>query len=120
VSYTVTKDFAFEACHRLDPTLLGKNHKCCRPHGHSYRIRIHVRGDLDKRGFVTDYAELSDAVDPLIESFDHRNLNDVLPFHTTAENLARYIFDHLRYHKLKNVVRVDVFETARTCASYEP
>ena len=118
MSYIVYKDFSFEASHKLSPKLLGKNHKCCRLHGHSYRVRIHVSGELDKRGFVSDYAEISNAVDPLIQSFDHQYLNDILPFHTTAENLAKHIFDHLIYHSLKNVVRVDVFETAKTCASY--
>jgi 6-pyruvoyltetrahydropterin/6-carboxytetrahydropterin synthase len=120
MSFTVSKDFSFEASHQLDPKLLGKAHKCCRLHGHSYRVRVYVRGELDKRGFVVDYAELSAAMDPLIASFDHRFLNDLLPFHTTAENLAKHIFDHLRYHQLKNVSRVDVFETARTCCTYEP
>ena len=118
MSFIVYKDFTFEASHKLNPRLLGKDHKCCRLHGHSYRVRVHVSGELDKRGFVSDYADISAAVDPIIEGFDHKYLNSILPFHTTAENIAKYIFDQLAYHNLKNVVRVDVFETAKTCASY--
>jgi 6-pyruvoyltetrahydropterin/6-carboxytetrahydropterin synthase len=119
MSYTVSKEFTFEAAHQLDPELLGADHKCTKLHGHSYRVRVYVRGELDKRGFVIDYHDLSAAVDPIIASLDHANLNDVLDCHPTAENIARWIFDHLRYHKLRNIVRVDVHETAKTCATYE-
>jgi 6-pyruvoyl-tetrahydropterin synthase len=40
---------------------------------------------VDARGFVVDFAELSDAMKPLVERLDHQNLNDVLPVATTAE-----------------------------------
>jgi 6-pyruvoyltetrahydropterin/6-carboxytetrahydropterin synthase len=118
--HTVSKDFAFEAAHQLSAELLGPTHKCCRPHGHSYRVRVYCSAQtLDSRGFVIDYAEISAAVDPLIARLDHRNLNDVLPFHTTAENLAEWLFNNLT-GTLPSLCRVDVFETAKTRCTYTP
>jgi 6-pyruvoyltetrahydropterin/6-carboxytetrahydropterin synthase len=118
--HTVSKDFSFEAGHALNPRLLGAKHKCCRPHGHSYRVRIYcVAHDLDFRGFVVDYAEISAAVDPLIAQLDHQFLNDILPFHTTAENLAQWFHDEL-IEKLPTLSRVDLYETPKTCCSYVP
>jgi 6-pyruvoyltetrahydropterin/6-carboxytetrahydropterin synthase len=116
--HTVTKDFSFEASHQLRPELLGIGHKCCRLHGHSYRIRVHCSAkELDHRGFVIDYAEIGAAVDPLIARLDHQFLNDVLPFHTTAENIAEWLFNNL-IGTLPLLTRVDVFETAKTCCTY--
>lgn len=116
--HIVSKDFAFEASHQLRADLLGATHKCCRLHGHSYRIRVYCSAQkLDARGFVADYAEISAAVEPLVARLDHQNLNDILPFHTTAENLAEWLFNNL-VATLPNLSRVDVFETAKTCCTY--
>ena len=118
--HTVSKDFAFEASHHLDPALLGPTHKCCRMHGHSYRVRVYCSAEkLDRRGFVIDYAEISAAVDPVIARLDHNFLNQLLPFHTTAENLAEWFFYTLK-DALPSVSRVDVFETAKTCCTFVP
>jgi 6-pyruvoyltetrahydropterin/6-carboxytetrahydropterin synthase len=116
--HTVSKDFTFEASHQLRADLLGAAHKCCRLHGHSYRIRVYCSSvSLDARGFVIDYAEISSAVDPIIARLDHHFLNDVLPFHTTAENIAEWLFNVLQ-PTLPTLSRVDVFETAKTCCSF--
>lgn len=118
--FTVSKDFTFEASHQLDAAILGSNHKCCRLHGHSYRIRIYcASATLDARGFVVDYAEVSAAAEPFIAMLDHQFLNDILPFHTTAENIAEWLFYRL-VKKLPSVCRVDVFETAKTCCTFVP
>lgn len=116
--FTVSKDFTFEASHQLRADLLGPTHKCCRLHGHSYKIRVHCAAEqLDARGFVVDYAELSAAVEPLVARLDHRFLNDILPFHTTAENIAEWLFNNLT-GALPSLTRVDVFETPKTCCTY--
>ena len=41
----VFREFTFEAAHRLPHVPDG--HKCGRLHGHSYRVEVHVRGDVD-------------------------------------------------------------------------
>ena len=52
----IWKDFTFEAAHRLPN--LPEGHKCTRLHGHSYRVRIYVEGDLDPElEWVVDFAD---------------------------------------------------------------
>lgn len=119
-SHHVAKEFTFEAAHQLWPSLLGVSHKCCRLHGHSYLVRIHCESDeLDKRGFVVDYAEISAAMEPLLDQVDHRFLNDVLPFHTTAENIAAWFYAQL-LPALPTLARVDLEETRKTICTFVP
>lgn len=120
MKFTVSKRFSFEGAHSLPHLPAG--HKCRNLHGHSYVIEVFCTGPLDARGFVVDYAEISAAVRPIIEQLDHRNLNDVLPGPTTAENVGQWIMLQLdRSGKLpaQMVSRVDVHETAKTCVKVE-
>jgi len=56
----IWKDFTFEAAHLLPN--LPDGHKCKRLHGHSYRVRVVVSGELDAElGWVMDYAHIADA-----------------------------------------------------------
>ena len=112
--FTVTKEFRFEAAHALPH--LPEGHKCRRLHGHSYKFRVEVDGELDDRGFVIDYAEISAEVDPIVERLDHQNLNDLFSFHTSAENLAKWIYDEVS--KTLPVSRIVLFETANTSVIY--
>ncbi|MGB1129000.1 MAG: 6-carboxytetrahydropterin synthase QueD [Haloferula sp.] len=112
--FTVTKEFRFEAAHSLPH--LPEGHKCRHVHGHSYKFRVEVDGELDERGFVIDYAEISEVVKPVVHYLDHKNLNDLFDFHTSAENLAKWIYDELR--KSIPVARVVLFETANTSVIY--
>ncbi len=116
MKFTVSKRFSFEAAHSLP--FLPAGHKCRNVHGHSYVVEIHCSGPLDARGFVVDYAEISAAMRPLLDRFDHQNLNEILTVPTTAENIGRVIFEELAV-VLPSLCRVDVRETARCCARIE-
>ena len=115
--WTVTKEFRFEAAHALPH--LPEGHKCRELHGHSYRFRVEVAGVPDERGFVIDYAEISRAVEPVVQRLDHRNLNEVFDFPTSCENLAAWIHAALK-PELPGLARVVVFETPTTSVIYEP
>ena len=43
----IYKEFTFDAAHRLPNAPAG--HKCARLHGHSFRVAVHVRGNIDPR-----------------------------------------------------------------------
>lgn len=115
-TYTITKQFKFEAAHRLEN--LPKDHKCSRDHGHSFRVEIVVEaGKLDKRGFVADYAEFDFLKRYINDYLDHRDLNQVFNFQTSAENLARHIFDWCKV-RLPQVCCIRVSETQSTWAEF--
>lgn len=115
-TYRISKQFKFEAAHRLDN--LPSNHKCSRDHGHSYRVEIIAESEkLDKRGFILDYAEF-DFLKMYINDFlDHRDLNEIVDFQTSAENLARFIFDRCKF-RLPQVCCIKVSETQSTWAEF--
>lgn len=111
----IFREFGFEAAHRLPHVPDG--HKCGRLHGHSYRVEVRVRGDVDpSSGMVVDFADLSAAFGPLHDQLDHHTLNGVAGLaNPTAENLAVWIWQRL---DLPGLTAVTVRETANCGATY--
>lgn len=107
MKYEITKSFRFEAAHSLPH--LHETHQCHRPHGHSYEIIVGVTGPVVNE-WVQDYAEISGAVKPVVDSLDHRDLNELLPYPSTAENLARWLWEKLM-PSLPMLSRIEVRET---------
>jgi 6-pyruvoyltetrahydropterin/6-carboxytetrahydropterin synthase len=109
----VFHEFSIEAAHRLPH--VPPEHPCARMHGHSWRIAVHVAGDVDERtGWVVDYAVLEAAFDSVRADLDHRVLNDVPGLaNPTSENLARWLWRRLE-PRLSGLSRIDVRETARS------
>lgn len=89
------REFTFEAAHRLPAVPDG--HKCGRLHGHSYRLEVHVEGDVDlDTGMVMDFAEIKAAVAPVLDRLDHHYLNEVEGLENpTSENVARWVWCRL-------------------------
>lgn len=107
--YRLTKTIEISAAHSLT---LDYESKCTRMHGHNWLITVHLQGEtLNQNGMLMDFSEIKRLVkDPL----DHHNLNEVLPFNPTAENIAKWVFDLLQ----PLCVRVDVQESRDNIASY--
>lgn len=117
--YVITKEFAFSAAHQL--VGLPESHPCSRLHGHNYRVIVELASDhLKAEGWVEDYGELDGFKKWIDEHLDHRNINDVLGFHTTAENIAEYLFGQIRAMGPWEVTAVSVSETPKTWAWYRP
>ncbi len=91
----IFKEFTFEAAHRLPNAPDG--HKCARLHGHSYRVAVHVTGDVDEEsGWVIDFADISCAFKPILASLDHYYLNEIEGLdNPTSESLASWIWERL-------------------------
>ena len=109
--YQVTKQFSFDAAHRL--FMMPDGHKCRNLHGHTYTVDVTIQSDtLNEYGFVIDFGELKPIKDWLDEHFDHATIvahNDkdlqkvcvelktkffVLPPHyeqSSSENLADFL-----------------------------
>jgi 6-pyruvoyltetrahydropterin/6-carboxytetrahydropterin synthase len=91
----IFREFTFEAAHRLPNVPPG--HKCARLHGHSYRVEVHVSGQVgDASGWVMDFDEISRACQPVRDQLDHYYLNEVAGLENpTSEILARWIWERL-------------------------
>lgn len=113
----VFTELGFESAHRLPNVPPG--HKCARLHGHSYRVRVHVRGPVDPAsGMVVDFAEIRAACAPVRERLDHHYLNEIDGLdNPTSENLASWIWQELSGAGLA-LSRVVVRETCTSGVDY--
>ncbi len=116
---TIFKEFTFEAAHRLPN--VPPEHKCARLHGHSFRVEVHVYGEVDRTyGWVIDFADIKAAFAPLHDVLDHHYLNEVEGLENpTSENLARWIWYKLRERGLPGLSKVVVRETCTSGCTYE-
>ena len=114
----IFKQFRFEAAHKLPNVPPG--HKCARLHGHSFRVEIHIRGDVgETSGWVCDFADLNAAFRPLHDQLDHNYLNDIPGLENpTSEVLAQWIWQRLE-PTLPNLTRIVVRETCTSGAIYD-
>ena len=113
----IFREFSFESAHHLPNVPEG--HKCSRLHGHSYRVSVHVTGDIDKRaGWVRDFSDLKLAFRPLLEKLDHFYLNEIPGLENpTSEVLAKWIWDRL-VPRLPDLSEVRVRETCTSGVIY--
>jgi len=112
----VTKEFSFDMGHRLP------NHdgKCKNIHGHTYRLQVTTKGDVNasegspKEGMVVDFSDIKSVVKTFINEYldhyfmvhekdqpTHKFLIDnnfavtAVPFVPTAENMCEWMFNML-------------------------
>jgi 6-pyruvoyltetrahydropterin/6-carboxytetrahydropterin synthase len=90
-------------------------------HGHNYEVTVHLKSSvLNEVGFVRDYTELSIIKKYIDNNLDHRNLNEIMdPLNSSAENLAKLIYDKFK-SEFPELYAVEVSETPKTSAIYEP
>lgn len=132
--YRVTRQIDFCYGHRL----IGYHGKCRHLHGHNGRAVITIESEsLDELGMVLDFSEIKEVISGWIDDeLDHRmilrqddpvvsHLQDLgeplflMDDNPTAENIARLIGD-FAVGKGYPVTRVDLWETPRCFATYEP
>lgn len=114
----LTREFGFEAAHRLPQAPEG--HKCRRLHGHSFRVEVSVDGDVDPTtGWFLDYGVIREAVEPIRLQLDHYCLNDIAGLENpTSEHVARWIWERLKA-ALPSLARITVHETCESRCEYE-
>jgi 6-pyruvoyltetrahydropterin/6-carboxytetrahydropterin synthase len=113
----LSKSFHFEAAHDL-PTF-PEGHKCRRLHGHSFRFDVIVEGEVDSaKGYLIDYGEIKNVVDPVVKRLDHYYLNEIEGLsNPTSENLGRWLWDRLK-PVLPLLAGVVVHETCTSSCEY--
>ncbi len=95
--------------------------KCATPHGHNYKVRVYVQmNTLDKANIALDFKDMKAVLDPIIDRFDHQDLNTLPDFageSPSAEFMARLIFNELR-ESLPDVSKVCIYETDTQAVCY--
>ena len=87
-------EFDLSIAHRLEN--VPPEHPCSRLHGHNYRVRIEITGEVGPLGWITDYDVIRREWMKLVHAeLDHRNLNDVIGPNSTSENLCAWIWERL-------------------------
>jgi 6-pyruvoyltetrahydropterin/6-carboxytetrahydropterin synthase len=130
----ITKRYYFYAGHR------NKNagEKCGRLHGHTYDVTCHFKFDvIDKKSGVTFlFSDIDNLVEPLIKYYDHffllyekdkmcevfEKYNEPyrkLPFETSAENMAKHLYDTIKEQTGLNIVKIEFQETKSSIVTYE-
>ena len=103
----------FDAAHHLQDY----EGKCANMHGHTYKVEVWVKGnvdDLDKAGIMWDFGKLK----TIIKTFDHKNLDDIYTYNSTAENQCIGIFSTLKVIDNHLQFKVRVYEQLAPKESY--
>jgi 6-pyruvoyltetrahydropterin/6-carboxytetrahydropterin synthase len=113
----LTKDYRFEAAQTL-PNVPAK-HKCGKMHGHSFLIEISVEGEVNPdTGWIYDHAEISKAMNPLVEMLDHAYLNEIPGLENpTIELMAGWFWQKLT-PQVPGLVEIVIHETPTARCSY--
>lgn len=117
----IGREFTFDSAHHL----LNYDGACANVHGHTYHLHIMLLGKV-KDGFVIDFKLLKSIVmECVISKLDHKDLNEVMDFNPTAENIAVKIWEVLdpvidEAFKGRVVLeRVKLYETPGSFVEYD-
>lgn len=107
--YYVKKRMEISGAHYLHLTY---ESKCENLHGHNWIVTVYCKSEtLNADGMVTDFTHIKKDIHGKL---DHQNLNELFDFNPTAENIAKWVCDHV-----ENCYKVEVQESEGNVATYE-
>ncbi len=98
--------------------------RCEALHGHNWKVEVVVRGSrLDKAGLVMDFGEIKSLMNQVLDTLDHRYLNEVPPFdqqNPSSELIARYLYEQIGAQLPSGIsmARVSAWESEDSRATY--
>ncbi|GEA50678.1 6-carboxy-5,6,7,8-tetrahydropterin synthase [Vibrio inusitatus NBRC 102082] len=113
----IYKEFMFEAAHKLPHVPAG--HKCGRLHGHSFLVRLYLKGEVDAHtGWIIDFSDVKEKFKPIYDRLDHHYLNDIEGLENpTSEVLAKWVFEQTK-PLLPLISKVEIKETCTAGCIY--
>lgn len=132
MKYQITKEFTFEAAHRLLKNYCGK---CTNNHGHSYKVKLYLEGEsLDDKDMLIDFHETKKLKSWIDENLDHVTMlweddpmidslrsfgNKVLitKKNPTAEHICELILEQAQSMFVNSGIYVKCIEINETCTS---
>jgi 6-pyruvoyltetrahydropterin/6-carboxytetrahydropterin synthase len=117
--FTVTVNSVFVAGHQLKFASAAESY-----HIHDWQVEAAVAGEkLDRNGLLLDFNELKKTLDEIVLPFSDRALEDFDCFqnmNTSAENVAKYIYDSIEKRLVQGVklLYVEVTEAPGCRAKY--
>lgn len=107
--YYVQKTMEISGSHYLR---LSHQSKCENLHGHNWIVTVYCKSrELNDDGMVVDFTLVKQLIHGRL---DHQDLNAILPFNPTAENIAHWIVD-----EVPNCYKASVQESTGNVAIYE-
>ena len=104
--------YHFDAAHHLE----NYDGKCSNLHGHRWEVEIEIFAKEKKSDMLVDFNVLKEVVDEL----DHKNLNEVLDFNPTCENITYYLWQQITKVIDENyIATVQVWESPNASIKYE-
>ena len=113
----IFKEFTFDSAHFLPNVPAG--HKCKEIHGHTYRLKVYVEGPLKKDlGWVIDFADLKHVIAPIVDSVDHKLLNNIAGLENpTCEILTIWLWNKIK-PEIPMLSKIELDETPTSGAVY--
>jgi 6-pyruvoyl tetrahydropterin synthase/QueD family protein len=124
--FLISAETSFSAAHHLPGV-----ETCDRIHGHDWRVRLTVRVDaaaVGPNGMAVDFREVERTARSAVEEFEHRDLNRLEVFASTAptaEHVARIVCQRAQTRlggtaRAARVEEVEVWETPTFRVVYRP
>jgi len=113
----IYREFTFDSAHYLPK--LPEGHKCREMHGHTYRLKVYIKGKPDPhQGWIVDFKEMKNKITGVIDEVDHKTLNQVQGLdNPTAENITIWFWQKLK-PLFQGLSRIELKETASTGVVY--